>query len=87
MKLIILIVKDQLTDAITRALTEAQYRVTGIASTGGFLHSGITTLLVGVEDAQLEPAVSLIRSRVPSATSGQPQATLFVVPVLRYEQV
>lgn len=87
MKLIILIVKDQLTDAITRALTEAQYRVTGIASTGGFLHSGVTTLLVGVQDAQLEPAVSLIRSRVPSGTSGQPQATLFVVPVLRYEQV
>ena len=87
MKLIILIVKDQLTDAITRALTEAQYRVTGIASTGGFLHSGVTTLLVGVEDSQVEPAVSLIRSRVPSGTSGQPQATLFVVPVLRYEQV
>ena len=87
MKLIILIVKDQLTDALTGALTEAQYRVTGIASTGGFLHSGITTLLVGVEDAQVEPAVSLIRSRVPSGTSGQPQATLFVVPVLRYEHV
>ena len=87
MKLIILIVKDQLTDALTRALTEAQYRVTGIASTGGFLHSGITTLLVGVEDAQVEPAVSLIRSRVPAGASGQPQATLFVVPVLRYEQV
>lgn len=87
MKLIILIVKDQLTEALTRALTEAQYRVTSIASTGGFLHSGVTTLLVGVEDAQVEPAVSLIRSKVPSGTSGPPQATLFVVPVLRYEQV
>jgi uncharacterized protein YaaQ len=87
MKLIILIVKDQLTDVLTRALTEAQYRVTGIASTGGFLHSGVTTLLVGVEDAQVEPAVSLIRSTVGAGTSAQTQATLFIVPVLNYEQV
>lgn len=87
MKLIILIVKDHLIDALTRALTDAQYRVTGIASTGGFLHSGVTTLLVGVEDAQLEPAVSLIRSAVGTAASEHPQATLFVVPVLRFEQV
>ena len=87
MKMIILIVKDHLTDALTAALTAAQYRVTGIASTGGFLHSGVTTLLVGADDTQVEPAIALIRSTVPAASPGQPQATLFVVPVSRYEQV
>jgi uncharacterized protein YaaQ len=87
MKMIILIVKDHLTDAITAALTGAQYRVTRIASTGGFLRSGIATLLVGVEEKQVEQAITLIRSAVTAAPSSEPQATLFVVPVSRYEQV
>jgi uncharacterized protein YaaQ len=87
MKMIVLIAKDHLTEALRSALTGAQYRVTGIASTGGFLHSGITTMLVGVEDAQLEPAISLIRSAVGAGQSAGPQATLFVVPVSRFEQV
>ena len=87
MKMIILILKDQLTDALTVALTSAQYRVTRIGSTGGFLRSGTTTMLIGVEDAQVESAISLIRSNAASAPSENPQTTLFVVPVSRYEQV
>ena len=59
MKMIIVILKDHLTDALTEALTGAQYRVTRIASTGGFLRSGTTTMLVGLEDAQVDPAIAL----------------------------
>ena len=87
MKMIILLLKDHLTDALTAALTAAQYRVTRIASTGGFLRSGTTTMLVGVEGAQVESAISLIRSTVSATPSEEPQVTLFVVPVSRYEQV
>ena len=86
MKMIIVIVKDHHTEALTRALTEAKYRVTGIASTGGFMRSGHATLLIGVEDAQVDSAVALIRSSVATA-SGEKQGTLFVVPVSRFEQV
>ncbi len=86
MKMIILIIKDHLTDALTAALTGAQYRVTSIASTGGFLRSGHTTLLIGVEDAQVDSAVALIRKSV-GASSAETQSTLFVVPVSRFEQV
>ncbi len=86
MKMLILIVKDHLTEAITGALTASKFKVTSIASTGGFLHSGRTTLLIGLEDAQVEAAIALIRSKVPAAPDG-PQATLFVVPVSRFEQV
>ncbi len=50
MKMIILMVKDQLTETLTAALTSAQYRVTRIASTGGFLRSGTTTMLIGVDE-------------------------------------
>jgi uncharacterized protein YaaQ len=87
MKMIIVILKDHLTDSLTEALTSAQYRVTRIASTGGFLRSGTTTMLVGVEDAQTEPAIALIRSTAGASSAEGAQGTLFVVPVSRYEQV
>ncbi len=86
MKMIIVIVKDHLTDALTRALTSGQYRVTGIASTGGFMRSGVGTLLIGVEEGQVEAAIELIRKTIGSG-AGEKQATLFVVPVSRFEQV
>ena len=87
MKMIVLILKDQLSDAVTAQLTGSQYRVTRIASTGGFLHSGVATLLIGVEEAQVESAISLIRATVTAAPPVEPRATLFVVPVAHYEQV
>ena len=86
MKMIIVILRDHLRDALTRALTEGQYRVTGIASTGGFLRSGVATLLIGVEEAQVETAIELIRKTIGPST-GERLATVFVVPVSRYEQV
>ena len=87
MKMIVLIVKDQLTETLTAALTGAQYRVTRIASTGGFLRSGTTTMLIGVEEAQIDAAVGLIRSTAGSTPADGPQVTLFVVPVTRFEQI
>jgi len=87
MKMIILILKDQLTETMTSRLTGAKYRVTRIASTGGFLRSGIATLLIGVEDSQVDPAISLIHDVVTAESAEEPQATLFVVPVSRFEQV
>lgn len=86
MKMIIVILRDHLRDALTRALTEGQYRVTGIASTGGFLRSGVATLLIGVEEARVDDAIGLIRKTIGPAT-GEKQATVFVVPVARFEQV
>ncbi len=86
MKMIIVILKDHLRDALTRSLTEGQYRVTGIASTGGFMRSGVATLLIGVEEGQVDTAIDLIRKTIGPAT-GEKQATIFVVPVTRFEQV
>lgn len=87
MKMIILMVKDQLTEALTAALTGAQYRVTRIASTGGFLRSGTTTMLIGVEDGQVNAAVELIKSTAGATPEDGPQVKLFVVPVSRFEQI
>lgn len=86
MKMMIVIVKDHEADQLTQALTNGNFRVTRVASTGGFLRSGVATLLVGVEDARVQAAVDLLRARLgPAADS--PRASVFVVPVERYEQV
>ena len=87
MKMIILIVKDHDADEMTQALTADQYRVTRVASTGGFLRSGIVTLLLGVHDERVEACLELIRSKLTPLPSGEKRATLFVVPVERFEQV
>ncbi len=87
MKMIILIIKDHDADAITQTLTAAEYRVTRIASTGGFLRSGVVTLLLGVDDDRVDSAIDLMRGKLGASPSGEKRATLFVVPVERYEQV
>ena len=87
MKMIILILKDSDSDAITQTLTSAQYRVTRVASTGGFLRSGVVTLLLGVLDERVDGALELVRSKLTPLPSGERRATLFVVPVERFEQV
>lgn len=89
MKMIIVIVKDNESEALTRALTSADYRVTTIASTGGFLRSGVVTLLIGVDESRLDSAIALVRETLVSSEAGgkEKRATLFVVPVARFEQI
>jgi len=82
MKMIISILRDVDHDPVSRALTNAGYRVTMIASTGGFLRRGSTTLLIGLEDQEVEPALQVIRKHCTStADPGQKRATIFVLPV------
>lgn len=60
MKLIICIVQDQDSGPLIEDLTEKEYRVTKLSSTGGFLKSGNTTLLIGVDDEQVSPVLEII---------------------------
>ncbi len=60
MKLIVAIVQDQDVNALMDALTEKKYRVTKLSSTGGFLKSGNTTLLIGVEDEKVNEVKELV---------------------------
>lgn len=61
MKLIICIVQDQDSGALLDDLTANEFRVTKLASTGGFLKSGNTTLLLGVEDEKVDEALEIIK--------------------------
>ena len=87
MKMIIVIVKDADAEQITQALTANDFRVTRIASTGGFLRSGVVTLLIGIDDERVETGIQVIRDQLGDSGSQESRATLFVVPVQRFEQV
>jgi len=86
MKMIIIIVQDNDADTLTRAFTAGNFRVTRVASTGGFLRSGVVTMLLGVEDVQVDTAIKVMRDALPSVQDKK-RATLFVVPVQHFEQV
>lgn len=60
MKLIVAIVQDQDMPSLIDDLTEKEFRVTKLASTGGFLKSGNTTLLIGVEDEKTDEVIKII---------------------------
>jgi uncharacterized protein YaaQ len=82
MKLIITIIRDVDNDQVSHALTESGFRVTMIASTGGFFRRGSTTLLIGVEDNQVDEAINTIKENcVQPEEHGSKKATVFVIKV------
>jgi uncharacterized protein YaaQ len=82
MKMIIAIVRDRDTNPVSTALTSAEFRVTHIASTGGFLRRGNSTLFIGVEDEKVDQAMEVIRTNLePADDPAQKRATLFVLNV------
>jgi uncharacterized protein YaaQ len=60
MKLVVAIVQDYDTDHLLRAVTEAGLSATRIASTGGFLRTGNTTVLMGVPDDAVARCLTLV---------------------------
>lgn len=87
MKLVIAIVNDQDSEAVLSELTDNQFRVTRIASTGGFLRRGNTTLLVGVEDEKVDQVIDTIRGLATPADGHTTfRVTVFVLPMAKFEQ-
>ncbi|MDL2206192.1 cyclic-di-AMP receptor [Eubacteriales bacterium OttesenSCG-928-N13] len=78
MKLIIAIVQDEDASRLVSSLMNDGYGVTKLATTGGFLRAGNTTLLVGVDDEKFDGAMAVIEkvchSRKQVATSPSPVA-------------
>jgi len=61
MKMVIAIVQDKDVAKLLECVTREGLRATRLASSGGFLRSGNTTLLFGVEEDRLEGLLSTIR--------------------------
>jgi uncharacterized protein YaaQ len=78
MKLIIAIVQDDDAGELIDVLTDAGYRVTKLATTGGFLKSGNTTLMIGVEQEKVDVVLGMIeevcKTRDQVVTSPSPVA-------------
>lgn len=60
MKMVIAIIQDKDVGRLLQRVTREGLRATRLASSGGFLRSGNTTLLFGVEEERLEGLLSMI---------------------------
>ena len=94
MKLIITVIQNDYADGVIDALLENDYRATRLASTGGFLRRGNTTLMIGVQDAQVDHVLGLIRSQArvrvreePAAGPDEAAATVFVLDLEDYQRI
>ena len=63
MKLVLAIIHDEDAHKLMTALNKSNFQVTKLASTGGFLRVGNTTMLVGVEEDKLDQVVKIINDK------------------------
>lgn len=68
MKLITAIVNRRDTSEVCAALTDAGFYFTRMASTGGFLTGGNSTLLIGTEEDRVPQAIAIIRQNCSRRT-------------------
>ena len=61
MKLVIAIIHSEDATSLVDALTDKEYRVTRLHSSGGFLKQANATVMLGVEEEQVEDVLSVIR--------------------------
>ncbi len=80
MKLIIAVVQDEDANRLVSTMMDDGFGVTKLATTGGFLKAGNTTLLCGVEDDKLEDALRVIgtvcKSRTQMSSSHTPMSAI-----------
>ena len=75
MKLIIAIVQDEYASRLINKLMNEGFGATKLATTGGFLRSGNTTLLTGVEDEKIETVMGIIEKTCKSRKQMAPVHT------------
>ena len=74
MKLIVAIINNDDSASVLNGLTQKRFSVTKLSTSGGFLRSGNTTLLIGTEEEKIDEAIEIIsefsrkRTQVVSAS-------------------
>lgn len=93
-KLVIAVIQNEVADAVVDALLEADFRTTRLASTGGFLRRGNTTLMIGADETQVDYVLDLIRQTARSGMAppdsggvSQAAATVFVLDLEEYQRL
>ena len=93
MNLVLSIVQNDDAEPVTRALLTAGHRVTRINTAGGFLRRGNVTLLVGVDETQVDDVLRIIgansrpQPQPASAETPAHAATAFVLEASRFVHV
>lgn len=103
MKLLVAILNHDDGPDVCHGLTRAGFSVTRLSTSGGFLRAGNLTILVGLEDNQVDTAMIIIRENsqsrlhiLPQAAEGQEPlpdevavggATVFILNVDRFEKL
>ncbi len=77
MKLIIAIVSNDDSSAVNANLNKHGFMVTKLSTTGGFLRTGNTTMLCGVEDDKVEEAIECIKEEAKKRTEIVPATASF----------
>lgn len=72
MKLITAIINKKDAFCVCDSLTEAGFFFTKLATSGGFLKEGNTTLLIGVDDEKVHDALEVIRLHCLKRTEAAP---------------
>jgi uncharacterized protein YaaQ len=67
-KLVFAIVHNEDAGALVDALLEHEFRATRLHSSGGFLKQSNATIVLGVEDGQVEAVISIVRENCTSRT-------------------
>ena len=61
MKMVIAIVQDKDANKLGTEFVKANVRATRLATSGGFLRSGNTTFMIGIEDERVDEVLELIK--------------------------
>jgi uncharacterized protein YaaQ len=67
-KLVVAIVHNEDAGALVDALLDREYRATRLQSSGGFLKQSNATIVVGVEEAQVDEVIDIVRDTCTSRT-------------------
>jgi uncharacterized protein YaaQ len=87
-KLILAIVSADAVEPVSRGLVEHGFQVTHISSVGGFLRRGSTTLVVGVDETQVEDALHIMRETCTALSKADSHAaTIFTLSASGYFQI
>ncbi len=87
-RLMLIVVRDEARKQLVNCLLEANFRVTEFSSTGGFFRRGNTTLLIGMDAARVNEALSIIRTQCPTPENADEHtATVFVLPARQITEI
>lgn len=77
MKLVMAIISNDDVSAVSSALTKNNFYCTRLATTGGFLRAGNTTIIIGTEDELVDQCIEIIGSEARRRTELVPSTASY----------